>query len=74
MKTDKGIINMMVLIKEDAVVTLMCFLIYKEWLLLSLENKKRNTNINLSYYKVNCYWEQKYISYVSALIKNIQIN
>ena len=47
----KQIFGLDKLFKEDAVVTLMCFLIYKECLLLSLENKKRNTSINLSYYK-----------------------
>ena len=47
----KQIFGLDKLSKEDAVVTLMCFLIYKEWLLLSLENKKRNTSISLSYYK-----------------------
>lgn len=35
----------------NAVITIVCFLIYKEWLLLSLEDKHRSTNIELSYYK-----------------------
>ena len=39
------------LFKEDVVVTIICFLIYKEWLVLSLENRKRNTHISMSYYK-----------------------
>jgi len=32
-------------------VSLICFLIYKEWLLLSLQSKKRNTCINLLFFK-----------------------
>ena len=35
----------------DDIVTLICFLIYKEWLVLSLENKSRESNIMLQYYK-----------------------
>ena len=31
--------------------TLVSFLVYKEWLLLSLENKLRNNRIVLDYYK-----------------------
>ena len=34
-----------------SVTTLICFQIYKEWLLLSLENKKRNSVIALEYFK-----------------------
>ena len=33
------------------VLTLISFLIYKEWLLLSLESKTRQRNINLEFYK-----------------------
>ena len=47
----KQILGLDKLFKEDAVVTIICFLIYKEWLVLSLENKKKNTHISLSYYK-----------------------
>ena len=32
--------------KQDRVLTLMIFLIYKEWLSLSLEGKKRSNNTN----------------------------
>ena len=35
----------------DLIVTLICFLIYKEWLLLSLDNKYRRNCINLDFYK-----------------------
>ena len=38
------------LFKEDAAVTIIYFLIYKEWLMLSLENKKSNTHISLLCY------------------------
>ena len=47
----KQILGLDKLFKEDAVVTIICFLIYKEWLVLSLENEKRNTHISMSYYK-----------------------
>ena len=47
----KQILGLDKLFKEDAVVTVICFLIYKEWLVLSLENKKRNTHISMAYYK-----------------------
>ena len=36
---------------HGSVTTLICFLIYKEWLLLSLENSKRNPLICLDYFK-----------------------
>ena len=35
----------------DNIVTLVCFLIYKEWLVLSLENKSGKNNIMLQYFK-----------------------
>ena len=35
----------------DYVLTLISFLIYKEWLLLSLEGKNRQRRINLQFYK-----------------------
>ena len=35
----------------DHVLTLISFLIYKEWLLLSLEGKTRQRNISLEFYK-----------------------
>ena len=37
--------------EHNNLLTVVCFLIYKEWLLLSLEKKKRNENIQLSFYK-----------------------
>ena len=37
--------------KESYVLTLFSFHVYKEWLLLSLENKLRNNRIVLDYYK-----------------------
>ena len=37
--------------KEPYVLTLVSFLVYKEWLMLSLENKFRNNRIVLEYYK-----------------------
>ena len=47
----KQILGLDNLFKEDAIVTIICFLIYKEWLVLSLENKKRNRHISMSYHK-----------------------
>ena len=35
----------------DNIVTLICFLIYKEWLILSLENKSRKSNIMFLWFK-----------------------
>ena len=35
----------------DHVLTLISFLIYKEWLLLSLEGNNRHRRINLQFYK-----------------------
>ena len=46
----KQIFGLDKLFKEDAIVTIICFLIYKELLVLSMENKKRNTHISMSYY------------------------
>ena len=44
------------LFQEDAVVTIICFLIYKKWLVLSLENEKGNTLISICHTtKVNCH-------------------
>ena len=37
--------------KEPYVLTLVSFLVYKEWLMLSLENKFRNNRIVLEHYK-----------------------
>ena len=37
--------------KQDRVLTLMSFLVYKEWLLLSLEGKKRSNNTMIQFYK-----------------------
>ena len=37
--------------KEPCVLTLVSFLVYKEWLMLSLENKFRNNRIVSEYYK-----------------------
>ena len=39
------------LFNYGSLTTLICFLIYKEWLLLSLENRKRNPVIALEYFK-----------------------
>ena len=39
------------LFDHGSVTTLICFLIYKEWLLLSLENRKINPVICLDYFK-----------------------
>ena len=36
---------------HDNIATILCFLIYKEWLLLSLENKERNDVATLEYFK-----------------------
>ena len=36
---------------HGSVTTLICFLMYKEWLLLSPENRKRNPVICLDYFK-----------------------
>ena len=37
--------------KQDRVLTLMSFLVYKEWLILSLEGKKRSNNTMIQFYK-----------------------
>ena len=39
------------LFEYDAIATIVSFSIYKEWLLLSLENKQRNANLDTMYYK-----------------------
>ena len=39
------------LFEYDSITTIISFLIYKEWLLLSLENKQRNADLNMMYYK-----------------------
>ena len=49
--TFKCILGLEVAFEHDDVFTIVCFLIYKEWLLLSLENKDRNPVIALEYYK-----------------------
>ena len=36
---------------QNRILTLISFLIYKEWLLLSLDNKKRHGNIKFDIYK-----------------------
>ena len=38
--------------KQDRMITLMSFLVYKEWPLLFLENKKRSNNILFQFYKI----------------------
>ena len=35
----------------DNIVTVVCLLIYKEWLVLTLENKSRENSITLQYFK-----------------------
>ena len=35
---------------QDRILTLISFLIYKKWLLLSLDNKKRHSNIKFDIY------------------------
>ena len=47
----KQILGLDNLFREDFVLSVISFLIYKEWLVLSLENKLRNRNICLSYFK-----------------------
>ena len=39
------------LFEYDAIATTIYFLTYKEWLLLSLENKQRSDNLNQMYFK-----------------------
>ena len=39
------------LFDHSAVTTIICFIIYKEWLLLSLENRKRKSVIALDFFK-----------------------
>ena len=39
------------LFEYDAIATIISFLIYKEWLLLSLENKQRSDNLNQMHFK-----------------------
>ena len=35
----------------DSLLTMICFFIYKQWLLMSLENKSRSTFIDWDYFK-----------------------
>ena len=51
----KKILGLDQLFKEDAVVTIICFLIYKEWLVISLENKKGIHILVCHITKVNCH-------------------
>ena len=37
--------------KYDSITTIICFIIYKEWLLLSLDGKHRHPEIALEYFK-----------------------
>ena len=37
--------------KYDSITTIICFIIYKEWLLLSLDGKRRHPEIALEYFK-----------------------
>ena len=68
--------------KYNEVLTLITFLIYKEWLLLSLENKSRNNNISFNFYKMelqlrlNIYRKTKkysddYIKILSLLLNRL---
>ena len=47
----KQILGLENLFRENSVLSVTSFLIYKGWLVLSLENKLRNRNICLSYFK-----------------------
>ena len=47
----KQILGLDNLFREDSILSVISFLIYKEWLVLSLENKQRNANICLAYFK-----------------------
>ena len=47
----KKILGLDTLFREDSVLSVISFLIYKGWLVLSLENKQRNANICLAYFK-----------------------
>ena len=52
--------------KQDRMLTLMSFLVYKEWRLLSLslENKKRSNNIMLQFYKIELeYYVYEFMNY-----------
>ena len=55
--------------KEPYVLTLVSFLVYKEWLMLSLENKFRNNRIVLEYYKHELVLRLRYMNKV----ENIQL-
>ena len=47
--------------RYDAILTIVCFLIYKEWLLLSLDSKSRNSAIVLDWYKYELKVHMEYI-------------
>ena len=47
----KQILGLDEMFDHNAVTTIICFVIYKEWLLLSLDNKKRSPVIALAYFK-----------------------
>ena len=49
--TFEQILGLDPLFEYDSITTIIGFLIYKEWLLLSLENKQRNAGLNMMYYK-----------------------
>ena len=49
----KQILGLDNLFREDSILSVISFLLYKEWLVLSLENKQRNENICLHTSKMN---------------------
>ena len=63
--------------KFDCIATIVSFLVYKEWLLLSLENKKRNSNIVLEFikqeltFRLNIYEQCNCIQ--EAHVQNLQV-
>ena len=52
---------------HDNIATILCFLIYKEWLLLSLENKERNNVATLEYFKAELTLRVKFMKSVNVL-------
>ena len=49
--TYHGILGIEDDLEYNAVVTLVAFIIYKEWLVLSLKNKSRNSTTNFDYFR-----------------------
>ena len=57
--------------EHDDIITIVSFLIYKDWLLPSLQNKNRNSTIALSYFKAELTLRQQIYESVDPLRQHI---